>query len=133
MASFREMYGAVYVFENPEAKRVKVGMTINRVADRLQSVNDVWLGRSVTCQVCGTRRLAGGRDRVRRRVRISMPQHPSQHGRPCPGSNALPLEQDVSLAEGIARYEARTRFVLTRLFFDQFNEDFVELVAHFGG
>jgi hypothetical protein len=36
-------------------------------------------------------------------------------------------------AEGIARYEARTRFVLTRLFFDQFNEDFVELVAHFGG
>ncbi len=92
MVNFREMYGAVYIFENPEAKRVKVGMTINHVADRLQSVNEMWLERRVTCQACGGRRFANDRGLV--------PQHPSsQHGRPCPGSNALPLEKDLSLAE----------------------------------
>jgi hypothetical protein len=92
MVSFREMYGAVYIFENPEAERVKVGMTINHVADRLQSVNEMWLERRVTCQACGGRRLANDRGLV--------PQHPSsQHGSPCPGGNALPLEKDVSLAE----------------------------------
>lgn len=67
-------------------------MTINYVADRLQSVNEMWRERKVTCQACGARRLANNRGLV--------PQHPSsQHGRPCPGSNALPLEKDLSLAE----------------------------------
>jgi hypothetical protein len=86
------MYGAVYVFENPEAKLVKIGMTINHVADRLRTVNDMWRGRRVTCQVCGARRLTTDRGLV--------PRHPSsQHGSPCPGSSALPVEKDVSIAE----------------------------------
>jgi hypothetical protein len=41
--------GAVYIFENIKAQRVKVGMTaigINDVADRLRDVNDMWLAWS---------------------------------------------------------------------------------------
>jgi hypothetical protein len=95
MPSQHRILSAVYIFENPKANRVKVGMTIggtSSVAGRLKDVNDMWQTRKVTCQVCGTRRLAGGRR--------AFPRHPSsQHGNPCPGSNALPLEKDVSVAE----------------------------------
>lgn len=80
------MRGTVYILENPQARRVKVGMTINNAADRLSAVNDMWLKRKVTCQVCGGRRLINGRGYV--------PEHGS-----CSGGNALPLESDVALAE----------------------------------
>lgn len=84
------MTGAVYILENAKAGRVKVGTTINRVSDRLGAANDVWLGLNVTCQACGARRKSSG----------ALPKHPSsQHGTPCPGSNQLPLERDVSFAE----------------------------------
>lgn len=89
MVEFRYMYGAVYIFENPKAQRVKVGMTINDVADRLQSVNDMWLERKVTCQICGGRRVNKGG---------LVPLHVLS-GRDCPGGNALPIEKDVALAE----------------------------------
>jgi hypothetical protein len=52
MVEFRYLHGAVYIFENTNTQRVKVGMTINNVADRLRDVNDKWLGRKVTCQIC---------------------------------------------------------------------------------
>jgi hypothetical protein len=58
MVNFLYPHGAVYIFENTEAKRVKVGMTaigVNDVADRLKDVNDMWLERKVTCQICGRR------------------------------------------------------------------------------
>ena len=84
MVEFRYQYGAVYVFENVKSRRVKVGMTINNVAGRLSDVNDMWLERKVTCQICG-RRLVNTGGRV------------PQHG--CPGGNTLPLEKDVALAE----------------------------------
>lgn len=102
MAGFREMFGAIYIFENAEANRVKIGMTINHVSLRLRSLNQMWLDERVTCQVCGTRRLAGaGRGRL--------PQHPSsQHGTPCPGSRALPLEKDISVADAYLQ-DLRTR------------------------
>jgi len=58
MVEFRYLYGAVYIFENPNAQRVKIGMTINRVNDRLRDVNDKWLSMKITCQICGGRGLA---------------------------------------------------------------------------
>lgn len=89
MVEFRYLHGAVYIFENSKAQRVKIGMTINNVADRLCDVNDMWLERKVTCQICGGRLVnIGGH----------VPQHVVS-GRACPGGNALPLEKDVALAE----------------------------------
>jgi len=92
MVEFLYPHGAVYIFENPKAQRVKVGMTsigVNDVVDRLRDVNDMWLERKVTCQICGGRLVNVG-ERV--------PQH-VKSGRGCPGGNALPLEKDVALAE----------------------------------
>jgi hypothetical protein len=92
MVEFRYLHGAVYIFENSKAQRVKVGMTImstSNVVDRLRDVNDKWLERKVTCQICGGRRLVN--------IEGLVPQHGS--GRGCPGGNALPLEKDVTLAE----------------------------------
>ena len=42
---------AVYIFENVEAQRVKVGMTINQPADRLRSINDMWTQLNNLCQI----------------------------------------------------------------------------------
>lgn len=89
MVEFRHMYGAVYIFENKEARRVKVGMTINRVGLRLKDVNDMWLNRKVTCQICGGRLLGVGGQ---------VPQHVVS-GKGCPGGDAEPLERDAALAE----------------------------------
>src|SRR5437867_11974928 len=89
MIEFRYLRGAVYIVENAKAQRVKVGMTINNVVDRLGHVNDMWLGRKVTCQVCGGRLVnIGGH----------VPQHGGT-GRVSPGGYALPLERDMALAE----------------------------------
>ncbi len=89
MVEFRYLRGAVYIFANSKAQRVKVGMTINNVADRLSVVNDMWLERKVTCQICGGRLVnIGGH----------VPQHVVS-GMGCPGGNVLPLEKEVALAE----------------------------------
>jgi hypothetical protein len=88
------MRGAVYILENLEAQRVKVGMTINDVALRLRDANDMWLENKLTCQVCGTRRLVKLSWRAPRLV----PRHVVS-GQDCPGGNALPLERDVTLAQ----------------------------------
>ena len=90
MTEFRYMNGVVYILENSEAKRVKVGMTINDVKDRLQDVNEKWLGVKATCQICGGRRLLG-RDG-------NIPTHVLS-GRRCQGSGSLPFEKDSALAE----------------------------------
>jgi len=107
MIKFLYPHGAVYIFENPEAQRVKVGMTAigaNNVADRLRDVNDMWLERKVTCQICG-----------RRCVNIGgyVPPHVGNaSGKQCPGGNALPLEKDVGVAE--LHLENMKQQVLTR-------------------
>lgn len=92
MVEFLYPHGVVYVFENPEAQRVKVGMTgigVNNVGDRLRDINDMWLQRKVTCQICGGRLVnVGG----------LVPEHVKSAIR-CSGGRALPLEQDVALAE----------------------------------
>src|SRR6185503_15000121 len=89
MIAFRYLFGAVYILENVEAQRVKVGMTINDVAGRLGDANDMWLGRTITCQICGGRLV---------NVRGHVPRHVVS-GKGCPGGNALPLEKDLTLAE----------------------------------
>src|SRR5262249_25017256 len=92
MVKFLYPHGVVYVFENSEAQRVKIGMTsigVNTVEDRLRDVNDMWLERKVTCQICGGRLVhIGG----------LVPQH-VKSGRRCQGGRALPLEKDVALAK----------------------------------
>jgi hypothetical protein len=90
MTEFRDLYGAVYIFENVKAQRVKVGMTINKVASRLEAINDMWLEHKVTCQICGGRRLAS--------ISGFIPRH-IVSGNECPGGYALPIEKEVSLAE----------------------------------
>lgn len=90
MIEFRYQDGAVYIFENSIAKRVKVGMTTNNVILRLGDVNDMWLEQKVTCQICGGRRLANYQGFIPRHV-IS--------GIKCFGGDELPLEKDVTVAE----------------------------------
>ena len=105
MIKFRELRGAVYIFENPNAQRVKVGLTcigLNNVADRLKDVNDMWLGRKVTCQICGGRLVNIG---------CLVPPH-VKSGISCPGGNELPLEKEVALAES---YLERTKSQLSKL------------------
>jgi hypothetical protein len=86
---FRHLYGAVYILENSEAQRVKVGMTINNVAGRLSNVNDMWLERKVSCQICGGRLVNMGGQ---------VPKHVVS-GIGCLGGNALPLEKEIALAQ----------------------------------
>lgn len=99
MTQFRYMRGAVYILENLEAQRIKVGMTINDVALRLRDANDMWLEHKVTCQICGARRLAKSNRYVSRTgfVPRLVPKHVVS-GLDCPGGNALPLEEDITLA-----------------------------------
>lgn len=99
MTQFRFMRGAVYILENLEAQRVKVGMTINDVALRLRNANDMWHEHKVTCQICGTRRLVklnvyDSRGGFAPRL---VPKHVVS-GLNCPGGNELPLEGDITLA-----------------------------------
>ena len=90
MTEFRYLHGAVYIFENIKAQRVKVGMTINGVVDRLRDVNDKWLERKAACQICGGRRLVT--------INGLVPRHVVS-GIACQGGNALPLEKDIILAK----------------------------------
>ena len=88
-------YGAVYIFENIEARRVKVGITINpnqvkRNEGRLKDANDIWFERVGKCQICGTR------------LEINSQGLLSEHlisGRKCIASNCPPLELSTSVAE----------------------------------
>ena len=89
MVEFLNLHGAVYIFENSKVQRVKFGMTIINVADRLNDVNDMWLERKVTCQICGGRLV---------NIKGYVPLH-VVIGIGCPGGIKLPLEEDVSLAE----------------------------------
>ncbi|MCB1531336.1 MAG: hypothetical protein KDJ35_00555 [Alphaproteobacteria bacterium] len=91
MTEFRYLKGTVYIFENCAAKRVKVGMTINNAFGRLNDINDMWLQRKVTCQICGGRRKTDDPE--------LMPHHSGRYGRNCQGSHEPPFEKDISIAE----------------------------------
>jgi hypothetical protein len=89
VVEFRHMYGTVYILENSSVGRVKIGMTINKAVDRLSDINDIWLGRKVTCQICG-KRCANVQGRVPRHV-VS--------GIRCLGGETPPLEEDIALVQ----------------------------------
>ncbi len=80
----------VYILENPTSSRIKVGYTTGDPESRLVDVNDKWLSKKATCQVCGCRRKI-----TRERL---FPSH-AFSGKLCTGSNALPLEKDTALAK----------------------------------
>ncbi len=81
--------GTVYILENSEASRVKIGVTINNPSERLKDVNRMWLGTKGRCQVCGNRRLL--------EFNGLMPKHVLS-GKHCSGSHAFPIEKDKTLA-----------------------------------
>ncbi|EEF79808.1 hypothetical protein [Methylophaga thiooxydans] len=92
-SSYRYPCGAVYIFENVKAQRVKVGMTIlstTNVLDRLRDLNNIWIGLKATCQVCGGRRFINTKGLV--------PQHVVS-GVECPGGDRAPIEREVVFAE----------------------------------
>ena len=91
--------GAVYIFENAKARRVKVGVTgasINYVLGRLRDVDIKWSSKKATCQVCGARRLASKDGLIPQHAGL-MPQFVDSR-RICLGANELPLEKDVRIA-----------------------------------
>ena len=83
--------GAVYILENIDAQRVKVGMTIHHsdVINRHISINRMWNQFKGTCQVCGGRRQLNMKNMI--------PEH-EWSSEECVGGNSLPLERDLSLA-----------------------------------
>lgn len=81
--------GTVYILENSEANRVKIGVTINNPSERLKDINRMWLGTKGRCQVCGNRRLL--------EFNGLMPKHVLS-GKHCSGSHALPIAKDKTLA-----------------------------------
>ena len=97
MFKFHNIHCAVYIFENSEAQRVKVGMTINQPVDRLRSINDMWTQFKATCQICGGRRLINLPNGLIPTHITSGPHNTSGHN--CAGSLKPPLERDVSIAE----------------------------------
>lgn len=90
MNHFRHHFGAVYIFENVHAQRVKIGVTTGSVDDRLRDVHDKWRGLKITCQICGGRRLPSRS--------WLMPKH-TVSGRRCAGEDKLPLEKDCGIAK----------------------------------
>ena len=95
-ASFHlDHIGAVYIFENAKAQRVKIGTTINNVDARLMDVNDKWLGLKATCQICAARRIVMGDKKF------------PEHGHFCEGGNALPLEKDATLTKSYLAHMKR--------------------------
>lgn len=80
----------VYILENKDAQRVKVGATFNHPDDRLLDVSRKWSGVRARCQICLNWRLVKSDGR--------MPVHVLNMNH-CAGSNELPFEKDVSLAE----------------------------------
>jgi hypothetical protein len=79
----------VYILENKDAQRVKVGATLNHPDDRLLDISRKWSGERARCQICLNWRLVAANGR--------MPAHVLS-GNYCSGSDALPFEKDTGLA-----------------------------------
>lgn len=75
----------VYILENKDAGRIKIGATVNHPNDRLLDISRMWRAIKGRCQIClSWRMLVDGR----------MPDHVQ-----CTGSGELPLEYSTQLAE----------------------------------
>lgn len=78
----------VYILENYDAKRIKIGATLNHPEDRLLDINRMWKAIKGRCQIClSWRMLSDGR----------MPNHVLAMNH-CPGSGEPPLEFSTKLA-----------------------------------
>lgn len=79
----------VYILENTDAKRIKIGATVNHPNDRLLDITRMWHATKGRCQIClSWRMLTNGR----------MPNHVLSMNH-CVGSGELPLEYSTQLAE----------------------------------
>lgn len=79
----------VYILENKDAERIKIGATINHPDGRLIDISRMWGGIKGRCQIClNWRILDNGR----------MPKHVLSMNH-CIGSGELPLEFSTKLAE----------------------------------
>ena len=79
----------VYILENINAKRIKIGATVNHPEDRLLDINRMWKAIKGRCQICLCwRMLTDGR----------MPNHVLSMNH-CAGSGQLPLEYSTKLAK----------------------------------
>lgn len=75
----------IYILENKDVKRIKIGATVNHPDDRLLDISRMWRAIKGRCQIClGWRLLVDGR----------MPNHVH-----CHGSGELPFEYSTQLAE----------------------------------
>lgn len=75
----------IYILENKDVQRIKIGATVNNPNDRLLDISRMWGSIKGRCQIClSWRMLVDGR----------MPDHVK-----CTGSRELPLEYSTQLAE----------------------------------
>jgi hypothetical protein len=82
--------GKVYILYNKEAKRVKVGMTINNVVTtRQRYINRQWWCQKGRCQICGKSFFT---------INGHIPYHRFM-GKECLGSHSLCLERDTLLGQ----------------------------------
>ncbi|WP_353431423.1 hypothetical protein [Polynucleobacter sp. MWH-UH23A] len=79
----------IYILENQDAQRIKIGATHNHPNDRLLDINRMWQAVKGRCQIClSWRMLVNGR----------MPKHVLSMNH-CAGSGEPPLEYSTKLAE----------------------------------
>ena len=75
----------IYILENKDVQRIKIGATVNHPEDRLLDISRMWRAIKGRCQIClSWRLLIDGR----------MPNHVH-----CYGSGELPFEYSTQLAE----------------------------------
>lgn len=79
----------VYILENKEAQRIKVGATLNHPDSRLIDIARMWRAAKGRCQVCLCWRMLN---------KGLMPKHVLS-GKYCFGSGQLPFERSTQLAE----------------------------------
>jgi hypothetical protein len=79
----------VYILENIEAQRIKIGATLNHPDDRLTDIARMWRAFKGRCQICLNWRMLN---------KGLMPKHVLS-GKHCSGSGVLPLERSTFLAE----------------------------------
>ncbi len=79
----------VYILENKDAQRIKIGATLNHPDERLIDVSRMWRAVKGRCQICLCWRMLN---------KGLMPKHVLS-GKHCIGSGQLPLERNTNLAE----------------------------------
>ncbi len=79
----------VYILENKDVKRIKIGATINHPDARLTDIARMWRAFKGRCQICLNWRMLD---------KGLMPKHVLS-GHHCAGSGKFPLERSTELAE----------------------------------